>query len=279
MGAGIRHAELLDAQRDKQPRRAGGGTRKVTLTGRPVVKGRALGSVAAIRRPPPRPSGHVSSPESIAQDVRLLKAAFDTAHKQVRSLTARAVALNLAHEASFLGTYSQILGDARFRERAIELLQTGGGLSHALGTVAREATRNAVSFTRDPFLEERMKDLEDLCDALTMLASGDKRALLPSKAILVGDGVTVFDLLVTTRSEPVAIALTDRATGPRTKVLLQLLDVPALVDVPGLFRWASDGDIALLDGDHGLLVINPSKSEIAVLRESRRNEAATSHEP
>jgi phosphotransferase system enzyme I (PtsP) len=278
MGAGIRHAELLDAERDKQPRRAGGGTRKVTLTGRPVVMGRALGSIAALRRPAPRPGNHVPSSEVGAQDVRALKAAFETAHKQVRSLTARAVAANLAQEAAFLGTYSQILGDGRFRERAIELAQTGAGLSHALGTVAREATRNAVSFTKDTFLEERMKDLEDLCDALTMLGSADKRAVLPSKAILVGDGVTVFDLLVTARAEPVAIALTDRATGPRTKVLLRLLGVPALVDVAGLFRWATDGDIALLDGDHGLLVINPSKSEIAALRESRRNEAAA-HEP
>jgi phosphoenolpyruvate-protein kinase (PTS system EI component) len=48
------------------------------------------------------------------------------------------------------------------------------------------------------------------------------------------------------------------------------MDVPAVVDIKGLFRWASDGDIGLLDGDHGLLVINPSKSEVASIREDRR---------
>ena len=62
------------------------------------------------------------------------------------------------------------------------------------------------------------------------------------------------------------------------------MDVPAVVDVKGLFRWASDGDIALLDGDHGLFVINPSKSEMASLREDRRsaqeaNEAHEGHGP
>jgi phosphotransferase system enzyme I (PtsP) len=51
---------------------------------------------------------------------------------------------------------------------------------------------------------------------------------------------------------------------------LKLLGVPAIVGVQGLFRWAADGDVALLDADHGLLVINPSKSEIASLREYRR---------
>ena len=67
------------------------------------------------------------------------------------------------------------------------------------------------------------------------------------------------------------IALSERAGGPRLRALLKLLNVPAVVDVHGLFRWASDGDIALLDGDHGLLVINPSKGEMASLREYRRS--------
>ena len=58
-------------------------------------------------------------------------------------------------------------------------------------------------------------------------------------------------------------------------MLLQLLEVPAIVGVQGLFRWAGDGDVALLDADHGLLVINPSKSEIMALREYKRQTGAS----
>jgi phosphotransferase system enzyme I (PtsP) len=105
-----------------------------------------------------------------------------------------------------------------------------------------------------------------------MLAAADKRAELPTKAVLIGDALTVFDLLVSARAQPVGIALTERAHGPRTHTLLRLFDVPAVVDVKGLFRWASDGDVALLDADHGLFVINPSKSEIAHAREKRRED-------
>jgi phosphotransferase system enzyme I (PtsP) len=118
-------------------------------------------------------------------------------------------------------------------------------------------------------MEERARDIEDLCDAVVMLASGDPRASLPSKAILMGDQLTVFDLLVSARAQPSALALTERAVGPRTSVLLELLKVPALVDVAGLFRWAAEGDVALLDADHGLLVINPSRAEISKLRGER----------
>lgn len=273
IAAGIRHAELLDSERNKHapsPRKAGGGTRKVTLTGRPFMEGRALGAIAALRRPSSGRPTEPSESRDLVEECRLLRGAFDVADKAIRGLSEHARALQLGDQAGFLGTYVDILGDARFRERAEELVSESGSIGAALGRVAREVTRTAASITRDAFLEERARDIEDLCDALVMLAKADKRAELPSKAIVVGDALSVFDLLISARAHPVGVALTDRATGPRTKSLLRLLGVPAIVDVEGLFKWASDGDVALLDADHGFLVINPSRSEVASIREYKR---------
>lgn len=277
VAAGVRHAELVDEARERGARRAGGGTRKVTLTGRPVIVGRALGAIAALRRPPSRPSrpaersAHSAGKRDPEADVRLLRGAFDVADKAIRGLADRSGTIGLGREASFLGTYSEILEDVRLRQRASEIAATGVGVAQALAQVARDVTRTAVAFTRDPYLEERARDVEDLCDALTILAEVDKRSALPSKALIVGDTLTVFNLLVSARSQPVGIALTDRASGPRLRALLKLMNIPAVVGIEGLFRWAADGDVALLDGDHGLLVINPSRAEMASLREYRRS--------
>jgi phosphotransferase system, enzyme I, PtsP len=280
VAACLRHAELIDANRDKAPpRRAGGGTRRITLPGRPMVFGRAIGAVAALRRPPQHPTSDGQSPSSGDGDVRMLRAAFDVAEKAISALAGRARQMKVGREAAFLGTHIEILGDQRFRERAAELAGQGMGLPAALGQVAREVTRTAASLTRDPFLEERAKDVEDLCDALSMLARSDKRAELPSKAVFVGDNLSVFDLLVSARAHPVGIALTDRAVGPRTATLLRLLGVPSMIGVEGLFRWASDGDVAMVDADHGLFVLNPSKSEVAALRAHRKDKEGAARPP
>jgi phosphotransferase system enzyme I (PtsP) len=272
IAAAVRHADLLDSVRERNPRRTGGGTRKVTLPGRPLVKGRALGALAALRRPPARPKAG-PAPED---EGKRLMAAFDLAEKALKVFASRASARGLGKESAFLFTYLQIATDARLRGRAAELVSEGAGIAHALGQVAREATRAATRMTNDSFMEERARDIEDLCDAVVMMASNDPRVMLPAKAILMGDQLTVFDLLISARAQPTALALTERAVGPRTAVLLQLLRVPALVDVAGLFRWATEGDIALLDADHGLLIINPSRAEIAMLRRERRPDAQAS---
>jgi phosphotransferase system enzyme I (PtsP) len=220
--------------------------------------------VAALRRPPARSKGGAGPEEN-----RRLLAAFDLAERALRVFATRSSARGLGRDGAFLNVYLQILADARLRGRASELIAEGAGIAHALGQVAREATRVATRFSRDPFMQDRARDIEDLCDAVVMLASTDPAARLPTKAVLMGDQLTVFDLLVSARAQPSALALTERALGPRTHVLLQLLNVPALVDVAGLFRWATEGDVALLDADHGLLVINPSRAEISMLRRER----------
>jgi len=265
IASAIRHAEVLRELREKKLRRTGGGTRKVTLPGVPVIPGRSLGAVAALRRPATSPQT-----KATAEDQKRLRFAWNATERALTQLFARAQRLGLLREAGFLSTYVLMVGDERLRERAFGLLTEGHGVAQALGMVAREAARAANGIVGDPYMQERARDLEDLCDALVMLASPDARAELPSKAVLIGDQITVFDLLVSARANPVGVALSDRAEGPRTRVLLELLGVPCIMRVEGLFTWASPGDVALLDADHGFLLINPSRAEMATLRAERK---------
>jgi phosphotransferase system, enzyme I, PtsP len=266
LAAGIRAAELMDTARDKLTplRRAGGGTRKVTLPGRPVVPGRVIGAVAATKRPPAR-AREGQAPGEVAR----LKAAFDVAEKSILGLLAAADAGGQSENARFLHTHMEILGDARLRGEVLRHCDDGLGVAEALGLVVRAVARAAAT-QGSPFLEERARQIEDLCDALLMIASADPRAQLPTQAILVCEQLSVFDVLVSARSRPVGIAVSERAPTIETQLLLSLLDIPALMDVGGLFRWVADGDIALLDADHGLFVVNPSRSEVALVREARK---------
>ncbi|NUP09849.1 MAG: GAF domain-containing protein [Polyangiaceae bacterium] len=260
----VRHAALLDVLRDKPARRSGGGTRKVTLPGRPVTAGRALGAVAALRRPA---KDRRISPR--LDEEKHLLGAFDAVEKAVGALQRRALALHLVGETSFLASYALMASDSRLRERACELVRQGHAAPEALSTLAREVTRAATGIVGDPFLAERSRDIEDLVDAVLMLASPDARGQVPAKAVLLTEQVTVFDLIVTAKTQPSGIALTQRI-NPRTEVLLRLLDVPAIAEIDGGYKWASPGDVALLDADHGFLIVNPSRAEVAALRAWRK---------
>jgi phosphotransferase system enzyme I (PtsP) len=268
VSAAVRAAELVDTARDRGPtsRKAGGGTRHLVLPGLPALGGRVVGAVAAIKRPPRRPRE-----ERFLDDEARLKGAFELADRSIGLLQGRASTLGL-EGTGFLDTYALIVSDARLRKEALRLCKQGKGVAEALGDIARRVAAAAVT-ERSAFLEERARDIEDLCDALVMLAASDPRAELPAKALMIADHLTVFDVLLSTRWKPVGIALAETIQSPRTAVLLQLLGLPAVTDVGGLFRWATDGDVALLDGDHGLVILNPSRSEVAAVREETKRKA------
>ncbi len=250
-------------------RRAGGGTRRAMLQGRTVVGGRVLGPLAAIRRPPRRAlATQVDDPQS-----RVLRA-FEQARARVRGLTLRARELELGADAGFLTVYQEVLEDERLRARTLGRIAQGASIPAALGQIAADAVRAASRITRDAFMEQRARDIEDLCDAIGMMALSDRRATMPRGAIVIGDVVTVYDLLVTARSRPVGVALTERAGDKRVTALLRLLNLPAVVDVGGMFRWVADGDMALLDAAQGFLLVNPTRSEVGELEEGSGGRAS-----
>jgi phosphotransferase system enzyme I (PtsP) len=238
------------------------GSRRVTLPGRALVPGRALGVLSAAHRPPQRAS---TEPKTTVKELlrtfeRALHTCEATLDMHLRASQRR------GEEASFLREYVTMLGDGRFRERVTELLPSKG-LDGALAQVAREATR-AARITDDRIVAERAVEISELCDALRVIASPERSAT-PRGAVWVTDSVTVFELLVAARLRPAAMVISGNVPQGQSRVLAELVGVPAVSEVSGIYNWASDGDVALVDGDHGIVRVNPPRRERDAARVER----------
>jgi phosphotransferase system enzyme I (PtsP) len=263
IAAAAERARLSDALRG-QRRAAGGGTRRVTLSGRPAVAGRAVGSICAFRRPASKPAPE--APRTAAESARVYDSAVREARKTLEGLAARVHAHS--PEAALFATVRTVLDDGRLRERVLERAEHEG-LGHALVQTGGEVARSAA-LHGEGFALERAREMADVCEALAMMTAADRRVDVPRGSVLVGSEVTLFDLLVSPRAHPAAVVLSERAAGPMSRTLLALLAVPSVVDVAGLFRWVADGDLALVDGDHGLVRLNPSRAEVSLVRVEKK---------
>jgi phosphotransferase system enzyme I (PtsP) len=263
IAAAAERARLSEALRG-QGRAAGGGTRRVTLSGRPGVPGRAVGAICAFRRPASRPAPE--PPRSTAETARTLDKAIADARRTVDALAARVPANG--PEALLFQTVLTVLDDGRLRERVLERAEREG-LAYALVQVGGEVARTAA-LHGEGFVVDRAREMADVCEALAMMVATDRRAEVPRGSVLVGSEVTLFDVLVSARAQPAAVVLAERASGPMSRTLLALMGAPAVVDVGGLFRWVADGDLALVDGDHGLVRLNPSRAEISLVRAEKK---------
>jgi phosphotransferase system enzyme I (PtsP) len=247
-------ARIVDAP---APKGQGPATvRRVTLTGRMLAPGRALGVAMALRRPAVRAvAGEARTSTELARVLdRAVMECDTTLEVALRSARRR------GQDTASLELARMILADGRLRERTLELAASRG-LVTALSQVAREATRSA-RLTDVPIVAERAHELSELCDALRVLVSPTALEALPQGAVWLGETLTVFDLVMAARRKPSAVVLSGRApAGARLRALVELLDVPAVSEVAGLFAWVSDGDVVLVDGGHGLVRVNPTRRE------------------
>lgn len=232
------------------------GTRRVTVPGRTLVAGRAIGILSAV----PRPSTRAAAARAIASPREQARALERALHLCDATLDSHArAAERRGLDAGFLTLSRSILDDGRLRERALELAR-GRGLGQALAQVAREATR-AARITDVPMITERAMEMSELCDALRSMIAHDTAPAVPKGAVWVGETVTVFELLLAARVQPAGLVLSAPVPPGRVRALVELLGVPAVCEAAGIYNWAGDGDVALVDGDHGLVRINPARRE------------------
>ena len=237
---------------------------EVMLRGEGVSPGAALGTVL-VRK-------HVTARQVLsdarAQDptderARLGKALADAAD-EVASLEAWATQHAPLDRGIMLGLLSPsrfVLDDARMRNRMIKHVQAGASAEEAVERVMREYTRLLTS-TGDPVLAARALEVEALCMRVMGRLDHPRSPLRPG-ALLCASRLTVCDALELGANHGVGVALASPADSSPGIAVAVALGLPIVAGVSELFRWAADGDRALVNAEEGTFIVNPSRVDIA----------------
>ncbi len=258
-------ARLVDALHGSK-RPSARGARRITLSGRSVVPGRALGVLRAFPRPESRSAKDVRG--QLSEGAERLDLAIAQAHRALHLLQKESPAQEAAGMRP-LQELQTILEDARLKERALELATRRRDTGAGLLDLGLEAQRTAGNLGNE-YAMQRATLIADVCEALSVFVDPSWKPDVPPGAVLVGSQFTAFDLLVSMRLRPAAVVLGEHTGDALSKQLLKSIKVPAVVDVAGLFRWSQVGEIALVDGDHGLVRLNPSRAEVATVRYEKK---------
>lgn len=117
----------------------------------------------------------------------------------------------------------------------------------------------------DPVLQERARDLRDVCDCIARHLSGtpagDPGAA--DAAVVCAAELTPAQVLTFATRCPLAFLLEQCTATSHTAILIRALAVPAVVGVPGATAILHDGDLVLVDGDRGRVILHPDSAVFA----------------
>ncbi|MFO1141918.1 MAG: putative PEP-binding protein [Amaricoccus sp.] len=132
----------------------------------------------------------------------------------------------------------------------------------------QSATRTRMARAADPYLRERLHDLDDLSNRLLRLLSGEQRngLELPEDAILVARNIGPGELLDYGRKLK-GVVLEEGSVGSHAAIVARALAIPLVIQAARITREAMPGDRILVDGDIGTVHLRPEETVAKAFRE------------
>ncbi|HIJ61950.1 MAG TPA: phosphoenolpyruvate--protein phosphotransferase [Rhodospirillaceae bacterium] len=176
-----------------------------------------------------------------------------------------------AHDLAFVGehrdvleTYRMFAEDAGWTARITEAIQSGLTAEAAVQKV-HEDTRVRMSQVSDPYLRERLHDLEDIANRLLQhLVSGDEShstaasTELPENVILVCRSIGPTELLDYDRRRLRGLVLEEGSPTMHVAILARALDIPMVGRVQDALQRISPLNPVIVDGDNGQVFVRPA---------------------
>lgn len=152
----------------------------------------------------------------------------------------------------------------------------------------QSATRARMSRAPDPYLRERLHDLDDLSNRLLRVLTGQGRSAsdaVPKGAVLVASNIGPAELLEYGKNIK-GLVLEHGSVGSHAAIIARAWAIPMVIHADNITREALNGDEVLVDGDQGIVHLRPDESvvgafkdKIAMLAEAQQKYIAIRDEP
>ncbi|SOD91241.1 phosphoenolpyruvate--protein phosphotransferase [Caenispirillum bisanense] len=159
-----------------------------------------------------------------------------------------------------LETYRMFAEDTGWITKINEAISSGLTAEAAVQKV-HDDTRVRMAHVSDPYIRERLHDLEDLANRLLYhLVGGEQvssRGALPDDAVLVCRNLGPTELLDYDRAKLRGLVMEEGSRTMHAVIIARALGVPVVARVGGLLTKVEPYDPIILDGDHGQVFIRP----------------------
>jgi phosphotransferase system enzyme I (PtsI) len=229
--------------------------------GIPASPGIAIGRAFVLdQEQPVDPTEHVT-PAGIAIELERMQSALHSISEEL----AQAHRLAAAESATAVGIvegYQMIVADPVLCTSMIERVK--GGIS-AEAAVAREfdAHKALLHNARDPFLRSRVQDLDVVKERLiSVLRNRTLSHAVGYDNIVVAPHVTPQDMLFFKSTQTLGYVTEVGGINSHVCILARDMGYPAVIGIKGAADKIQNGDVVVVDGYAGTVVVNPDEETL-----------------
>ncbi len=161
-------------------------------------------------------------------------------------------------------SHQMILDDPEFIDKAKEMIKEEKvSADFAIDSVKQELVSIMESID-DEYMRERAADIKDVSDRIirNLLGVQGEVNINESNTIVVAHDLTPSDTAQLDKSKVCAFLTNIGGKTSHSAIMARTMEIPAIVGMNNITTTVNDGDILLVNGVEGTVVINPSEAEI-----------------
>ena len=231
--------------------------RSLHLSGRALADGIALGHVV-LHEPRVVVTNYIA--DDIPKELKHLEAAVEALRTQLDELLEHGDVVEGGEHRDVLEAYRMFAHDRGWVHKLEEAVMTGLTAEAAVERVQSD-TRARMLRQTDPYLRERLHDLDDLANRLMRQLTGrdhaPSRENLPENAILVARSMGPAALLDYDRKRLRGLVLEEGGPHSHVAIVARALGIAAVGDIDNATGIADPGDAIIVDGASGDVQLRP----------------------
>ena len=154
----------------------------------------------------------------------------------------------------------------------VERLITERGFTAAYA-LSRVFRRYRTMFLNSEYLRRSLPDIEDMQKRILRHILGEKRETLRElggNVVVVARELTPSQTVAFDRSHVVGFATDAGGQTSHAAILARALEIPAVVGLGDITTDVSGGDLLILDGNRGIIIIDPDEDTLESYRQKQR---------
>ncbi|MGB9802254.1 phosphoenolpyruvate--protein phosphotransferase [Desulfofundulus sp.] len=219
-------------------------------------------------------------PQEVDQELVRLQHALRQAHQELAGIYVRAMSDLGRDRAGTFHAQLMILEDAAFESEVINLIRSGINVEGAVGEVVTNYVQ-MFEDSGDEYLRERAADYRDVGCRLLRILLGQSWTPVPrlkEDSIVVARDLTAPDSMQLDRSRILGLAIERGGRTCTACILARSLEIPAVVGLGRFVHRVQNGDLIIVDGSKGMVILNPDPATVAEYQHRRETYLACKKE-